>query len=208
MNQKVKNPVEEQWIQQALRQAPWRTQTQATSLVLAVVVLVAVIGALYLAQASRTAATGRRLQAMEARRQVIEQQNAQLRAEIASLRSVPRLIAEAERLGYRTASVAEVEYLTVPDAPPLPEPPSPPPIRAEEVVPRYNETLEGWLSDQLAAFRVQFADFWQRTFGSPAAAPAAPADEEVDEADGGEDDAATPGLTPLPVEGEEIVPDA
>jgi type II secretory pathway pseudopilin PulG len=207
MSQKVKNPVEEQWIQQALRQAPWRTQTQATSLVLAVVVLVAVIGALYLAQASRTAATGRRLQALEARRQVIEQQNAQLRAEIASLRSVPRLTAEAERLGYHTASLGQVEYLNVPDVPPLPEPPPPPPIRPEEVVPRYNETLEGWLSEQLAVFRVQATDFWRRTFGSPANEPATPADDEDVETDEGEI-TATPGVTPPPGDGEDVIPDA
>jgi cell division protein FtsB len=206
MNQKVKNPVEEQWIQQALRQAPWRTQTQATSLVLAVVVLVAVIGALYLAQASRTAATGRRLQAMEARRQVIEQQNAQLRAEIASLRSVPRLIAEAERLGYRTASLGEVEYLIVDDVPPLPEPPPPPPIRAEEVVPRYNETLEGWLSEQLAVFRAEATDFWRRTFGNPATEPIVPAGDEDVETDG--EATTTPGVTPPPGDGEDVAPDA
>jgi len=57
-----RGPNDPQWIQQAFRQAPWRTQTQATSLVLAVVVIVAVIGALYLAQASRTATIGRSLQ--------------------------------------------------------------------------------------------------------------------------------------------------
>lgn len=206
MSQKVKNPVEEQWIQQALRQAPWRTQTQATSLVLAVVVLVAVIGALYLAQASRTSATGRRLQALEARRQVIEQQNAQLRAEIASLRSVPRLIAEAEQSGYHTATLADVEYLVVDDVPPLPEPPPPPPIRPEEVVPRYDETLEGWLSEQLAVFRVELTRFWQRTFGSPDNTPILPAEDT--ESDGSGEGTVTPGLTPPPDADEDIPPDA
>src|SRR5574341_2584309 len=89
------------WLDQALRQAPWRTQAQATSLLMALVIVVAVIGALYLAQASRTAAAGRRLQELEAQRQILEQENAQLRAEVASLRSVPRLIAQAEAVGYR-----------------------------------------------------------------------------------------------------------
>ncbi len=160
------NRPQEEFSRQVLRQAPWRIQTQATSLVLAVVVLVVVIGALYLAQASATATTGRRLQALEAQRQVLEQQNAQLRAEIAALRSVPRLIGEAERLGYHPATVAELEYLPVEDVPPLPEPTPAPPLTAEIVVPRYSETLEGWLSTRLASFRRDVALFWQQTFGS------------------------------------------
>lgn len=153
------------WFQHTFQQAPWRTQTQTTSLVLAVVVIVAAIGALYLAQASRTSAAGRRLQALESQRQSLEQYNAQLRAEIAALRSVPRLITEAEAMGYHTANSAEVEYLTVDDVPPLPAPTPTPPIDPQQVVPRYDETLEGWLSEQLVLFREQFSSFWQRTFG-------------------------------------------
>ena len=165
----IHHPEDEQ-LRQIFRQAPWRSQTQATSLVLAVVVLVAVIGALYLAQASATAATGRRLQALEAQRQALEQQNAQLRAEIASLRSVP----------------------------PLPPPTPTPPLTAEQVVPRYSETLEGWLSEQLASFRVQFGDFWRRTFGRPRGEGETP---EETPGTGGE-----PTATPQPAE--EAPPDA
>src|SRR5574341_2093306 len=106
------------WLNQALRQAPWRTQAQATSLMMALLVVVAVIGALYLAQASRTAAAGRRLQELEAQRQILEQENAQLRAEVAALRSVPRLISQAEAVGYRAATVQDLEYLSMPGAAP------------------------------------------------------------------------------------------
>lgn len=154
------------WLRNTFRQAPWRTQTQATSLVLAVVVMVVMVGALYLAQASRTATTGRRLQELEAQRRTLEQQNAQLRAEIAALRSVPRLIAEAERLGYHAARMDEVEYLFIKGAPPQPLPTPTPPLTVEQVVPRYSETLPGWLAKRGATFRTQFADFWERTFGS------------------------------------------
>jgi len=159
------NDSNERWFQHALQQAPWRTQTQTTSLMLVIVLLVVVIGALYLAQASRTAGVGRRLQALEAERQRLEQQNAQLRAEIAAQRSVPRLIAEAQALGYHPASSAEVEYLFVENVPPL-APPTPTSLsRVEEVVPLYDESLESWLADQLVTFRIGFAEFWQRTFG-------------------------------------------
>jgi cell division protein FtsL len=153
------------WFQRAFHQAPWRTQTQNTTLALAVVVIVAVIGALYLAQASRTAAAGRRLQALESQRQILEQQNAQLRAEIAALRSVPRLMAEAQQQGFHPASPDEVEYLLIQDVPPAP-PPTPTPLpTAEEVVPAYNETLESWLSEQFAGLREQIQTFLARTFG-------------------------------------------
>jgi cell division protein FtsL len=162
-------PDDPRWIPQAFRQAPWRTQTQATSLVLAVVVIVAVIGALYLAQASRTATIGRRLQELESERQRLEQQNAQLQAEIAGLQSVPRLINQAQEMGYHTATSNQVEYLPVNIAPPQATPAAAL-AETEESVPRYDETLEGWLSQRLNAFRVQVSDFWTRTF--------APVDEE------------------------------
>lgn len=172
------------WYQRRLRQAPWRTQTQGTSLVMAAVVLVAVIGALYLAQASRTAAAGRRLQQMEDERQQLEQQNAQLRAEIAALRSVPRLIGEAQRLGYHSATSDEVEYLIVRGViPPTPMPVesrvrAPEPEESEEDdITAYDETLESYLSNQLAGFREGLAEFWQNTF-APLPDPAAePTDE-------------------------------
>ncbi len=166
------------------RQAPWRTQTQTTSLVLAVVVIVVVIGALYLAQASRTATAGRRLQALEAQRRTLEQQNAQLRAEIAALRSVPRLIAEAEQLGYHAARMDEVEYLFIPGAPPQPLPTPTPALVVEQAVPPYRETLSGWLAAQWAIFRVQFADFWERTFSNGRPPPETPTPMPEETADG------------------------
>lgn len=121
------------------------------------VVIVGVIGAVYLAQASTTAAIGRRLQTMESQRQAIEQQNAQLRAEIAALRSVPRLISEAERLGFRDAQPDEVSYLRLEGVPPPAEVESTEdviePDILEEVVSTYDETLESWLSVRLTNFR-------------------------------------------------------
>ncbi len=156
----------DEWLSHALRQAPWRTQTQATSLVLAVVLAVAVIGALYLAQASRTAAAGRRLQAMEQQRQALEQENEQLRAEIAALRSVPRLTGQAESLGYHPAGPNEVEYMLVKNVPPLAAPTPAPVLTTSEIVPTYNETLEGWLAEQLSTFRTEAADFFTTTFGA------------------------------------------
>lgn len=160
------------WLGHTFQQAPWRTQTQGTSLVLATVVLVVVVGTLYLAQASRTSATGRRLQELEAERQTLEQQNAQLRAEIAALRSVPRLIGEAEALGYRKAESDEVWYLEVDAPPPLPEDIT---VLAGSIrtthlpesdsVPVYDETLDNFLAQQLQSFRAGLSSFLETTFG-------------------------------------------
>lgn len=173
----------EDWLSHALRQAPWRTQTQSTSLVLSVVVLVGLIGTLYLAQASRTAAAGRRVQELEDQRQVLEQQNAQLRAEIAALRSVPRLIAEAEALGYRVASVDEVEYITLEGvAPPPPANPADDinlpgiaPIETGEPIPDYGESLGSWLAVRTGIFQASFSDFMSTTFGMGDGTGGAPA---------------------------------
>jgi TolA-binding protein len=177
------DPEHPSFLQRGWRQAPWRTTTQGTSLVMAAVVLVAVIGALYLAQASRTAAAGRRLQELEGQRQQLEQQNAQLRAEIASLRSVPSLIAKAQAQGYHAARSEEVEYLPVRGI----MPPTPQPVETrvqaaqsaaaadadDETVTAYDETLESYLSNQLAGFREGLAAFWQSTFSDEPPAPSA-----------------------------------
>jgi hypothetical protein len=171
----IHQPNEDGWLEHQLRQAPWRTQTQGTSLVMAAVVMVAVIGALYLAQSSRTAAAGRRVQELEAQRQLLVQRNAQLGAEIAALRSVPRLIREAETMGYHAARSDEVEYLVVrgvaqPEEDLVAQAREPEePAQAAEPVPEYDETLEGWLSARFAEFSVQFATFWEATFSLPEA---------------------------------------
>jgi cell division protein FtsL len=153
------------WFNQALRQAPWRTQTQATSLIMATVIMVAVIGTLYLAQASRTAATGRRLQELEAERQVLEQQNAQLRAEIAALQSVPRLIAEAEQQGFHMAETGDVEYLKIENVSQTLAAMPASSASSKERVPTYDETLGSWLSEQMATMNAQLGQFFNSTFG-------------------------------------------
>jgi cell division protein FtsL len=147
------------WLSHALRQAPWRTQTQATSIVALSVVVVLVIGSLYLAQATSTATTGRDLQALELHRQELEQQNSQIEAEIAALRSVPRLTERALSLGFRPANADEIEYLPVEGLPPV-SAPMPEPDEPEEVL-VYDETLSGWLRTQWSRLFTEFGDFIQ-----------------------------------------------
>jgi len=153
------------WLNQALRQAPWRTQAQATSLLMALVIVVAVIGAMYLAQASRTAAAGRRLQELEAQRLILEQQNDQLRAEVASLRSVPRLIAQAEAVGYHAATTQDLEYMPMQGAAPSISVTPTPSTTTPELAPAYEETLGDWLTRRMAAFTGQISGIFNATFG-------------------------------------------
>lgn len=160
----MSTPRRDSWFEQALRQAPWRTQTQITSLILALLVILVVIGALYLAQASRTAAAGRRLQELEVQKRTLDEQNSELRAEIAALQSVPRMVSEAQRAGYRPATSADVEYLPIPGEPP-PEATEAPLPTTHDIVPQYDETLGSWLSKQLDALRAPITAFFETTFG-------------------------------------------
>lgn len=134
---------------QQLLQTRGVAEERLTSLVLALVVLVAFIGTIYLAQSSRTAAAGRRVQELETQRELLEQQNAQLRAEIAALRSVSRLREEAEEMGYREAAPDEVVYMELAAVPPRILPPE----EEEDVTPLFEETLESWLFERLSNVR-------------------------------------------------------
>ncbi len=170
---------DEHWLAHALREAPWRTQTKMTSFVLILIAILVLMGVLYMAQASRTATAGREVQVLEARRDLLQQENDYLRAEIAALRSIPRLIAEAERLGYHSASPAEIQYVTLPG---VPEPPSFNPAE-QQLLAEFNEalladvtaspidpdeTLGSWLRDQTASFRQGLREFFVSSFSAGA----------------------------------------
>jgi len=71
-------------LQQAVRQAPWRAQTPTTAILALVVVVTVIIGALYLAQATTTATTGRALEYLESTRDFLQRANEETSAEIAS----------------------------------------------------------------------------------------------------------------------------
>lgn len=142
-----------EWLKHALRQAPWRTQVQATALVALGLVVSIIIGALYLAQATSTATAGRDLKVLEQELERLKQENTRLRAEIASYQTVPYLMRRAQDLGFVEAGNDQMMYLTV-EGYHLPEPEPVVPV-AEEPLPEYNETLNDWLSDQWETFLEQ-----------------------------------------------------
>ncbi len=151
-------PQRPQWIQHALRAAPWRQQGQAAAVAALALIVAIIIGALYLAQATMTVTTNRQLEELVARRARLERENEQLRAEIAVLRSVPRLITRATELGFTLAERTQIEYLVVEGYVPQ-RPESVAPLQADDTLPAYDETLSGWLQRQWEALVQQFEDW-------------------------------------------------
>jgi hypothetical protein len=134
----------------AFRQAPWRTQTQAVAAWSVTLLVVMVLGGLYLTVASRAAAAGRDLQALEARKAALILDNDQLRAELAELRSVDRLAQRALALGFRPAEAGQIEYLAVNNYPYAAQ--TTPPPRAAALAPMPENSLaqlSHWLANLL-----------------------------------------------------------
>src|SRR5262245_29621364 len=101
------------WLRHTLRRRSWRVQRQAVALGALGLFVAIIIGALYLAQASSLSTLGRQLEDRIAERNRLEQTNEQLRAEIAELRSVPRLLARAQELQFVQAARDQIEYLVI-----------------------------------------------------------------------------------------------
>jgi len=73
--------------------------------------LVGLLAALYLAQASEIATTGRRIESLRQQRDELQRENAELLDQVAIEGSLPRLQERAARLGF--APAAQIEYLRV-----------------------------------------------------------------------------------------------
>lgn len=149
------------WFNHTFRDRPWQNQRQAIALLTLSFFVAIIIGALYLAQASAVSTTGRQLEELIAQRNTLEQNNEQLRAEIAGFQSVPRLEQRARELGFTQAGRDNIEYLVIdgydPDRGPLL---TPIPERAptSDGVPVYDETFLGWIQQQWDAFTSQIEE--------------------------------------------------
>src|SRR5438045_1363271 len=101
------------WLQHALRDTPFKLQRQAVALAGLGLFVAIIIGALYLAQSTSVATLGRQLEELIAKRDQLEQTNEQFRSTIAELRSVPRLLSRAKDLGFVDSGQKNIEYLVV-----------------------------------------------------------------------------------------------
>lgn len=95
----------------------WLTEAQAAIGWGIILVLIAVLGAIYLSQASRIAVTGRRVQMMQNELETLKRDNAAVEKTIAEAQSLERLQTQAQAMGFVEAQPGDIEYLTVPDYP-------------------------------------------------------------------------------------------
>ncbi len=149
------------WVKHTLNQAGIQPQNQVVALALLAIFITLVFGGVYLSQIASFATTNREIETLIGIRDRLERTNEQLRAEIASLETIPRLLARAQALGFRIANAQDIEYLRVDGYNPNREL-SVVPLRADEtldVAPVYDETFSGWLQQQWDNLRLQFENF-------------------------------------------------
>jgi cell division protein FtsL len=147
------------WLQHTLDRSRWRPQRQALALATLGLFVAIIMGALYLSQSSSTSAVGRQLEELIAQRDDLEQANEQLRAEIASLESMPRLESRAQELGFVAADGSNLEYLVVDGYNPNREAAVVPLQAKTDPVPTYDESFTGWLQQQIDSLRHQLQNF-------------------------------------------------
>ncbi len=148
------------WLQHTLQRRNWQPQNQAVALATIGIIIGLILGALYLTQVVSFATTNRQIEELLAERDALELANEQLRAEIAALKTVPRLLARAQALGFRPAQSSDIEYLVVAGYNPSPPDTVVPESPDDEVaLPVYDETFGGWLQQQWDLLTGQFNRF-------------------------------------------------
>src|SRR5437868_5629755 len=145
---------EDKPLQQAMRPMPWRTQTQTAAIVALILIVAIIIGALYLAQATVTATTGRELEDLSKTRDYLQRGNEDVIAEIANKRSITNLQGRAQELGYLPITADQIEYLVVNGYAPNRATPTPEVTAQPTYV--YDETFTGWVQQQWDSLVKQF----------------------------------------------------
>jgi len=137
----------------AYRQAPWRVQRQWVGVFLLVVIVAAMVAAIYLDVTARTAVAGREIQELRSQITTVQRENADLETQLADLTSTAVMRQRAEKLGYRPVQPGELDYIAVPGF----ETPEPDILlAAEDVTPRietlpaeYTQSLLEWFDDRM-----------------------------------------------------------
>lgn len=100
-----------------------------------ILALAALVGTIYLSQASSIASTGRKVQLLQNKLNDLKRENAELERDIAEAQSLERLQQEAARLGFVRAEPDDMEYVVVTEypvetrPPETPAPPAPAPAQ-------------------------------------------------------------------------------
>ena len=111
------SPKEQQSKTEKRRSLLWLTEAQAALSWGAILVLAALVGAIYLFQASRIASVGRQVQGLQGELDEVNRINGNLERDIAEAQSLDRLQQEVLRLGFVRALPSDVDYLVIPNYP-------------------------------------------------------------------------------------------
>ncbi len=150
------------WIQHTFSRKRFRTRNQATALAILGVAILLILGSLYLSQVASFAITNRQIEELIKQRDELKRQNEGLIGEIASYRTVPRLFARAEAIGFRPATNADIDYILIDGYNPNRDRITVSSADVTAVEPPaaiYDETFGGWLEQQFALLRDQFQSF-------------------------------------------------
>ncbi len=137
----------------AYRVAPWRVQRQWLGSASVVVVVFAMVAALYLNIASRTAIAGREIQDLSDSITFSRQTSADLQTQLAKWTSAQSLEQRARKMGFRPMRPQEAEYVAVAgyvakeaidlSSAALPR------LDAPAISPEYNQSLLDWMDRRL-----------------------------------------------------------
>jgi hypothetical protein len=102
---------------ESAKRLTWLTEAQAALGWGIILVLVAVLGTIYLSQASQIAVTGRRVQIRQNELDGLKRENAAMEKTIAEGQALERLRLRAQEMGFVPAQPDNIEYLLIPDYP-------------------------------------------------------------------------------------------
>lgn len=98
---------------QAYKQAPWRSQVKIIMVFLVALVGVILVAAIYLTISGRAAAAGLEVKNLEATREEMREEIANLNTRLASLTTSTVMERRAGKLGYERATAEDIDYVAI-----------------------------------------------------------------------------------------------
>lgn len=137
-------------LEQAYRQAPWRSQAQWSGMFLLVVISFVMVAGLYLSISAQAATAGLDIQDLQVEKDETTRRSADLRNQLAYLSSDAVMEKRAKELGYKLNRIDEPTYLIIPrysgrETANMAPPPGLDMIPSPVLRPAYTQSLWEWL---------------------------------------------------------------